>query len=301
MNYLNGNLSYLNVSLDEITCFYSDGTVKQNGAYSGLSTIKETIYNVARINDKGMPLMVYLPKDNTDTSVGYLFMNINLDYILYDFNGYQVNSYLCSYDETLSTSQTINPINDYASTYTAGDEGNESAYCFEEYNYGYYQTGFTNDNNQSVFDLSNTRNYFADIESSDLTGKVWNAYDSRPDNSLYYNYCLKFTGYQLTSNGLNIRSASNTRGSIIYNSWQTAFDQGYGNGYVNGHVDGYNEGVGQSLTGEAATAFDYIGGAFGAVTSIMELQVLPHITLGLVFSIPLVLIVIMTIFKLVKK
>lgn len=297
MNYLNGNLTYEATTLNQITSFYSDGTITQNGAYSGASTIKDTIFNVTLINNKGAPLMVYLPKDNAMTSEGYLFFNVNLDYILYEFASYQVNAQLCKYNEALDTTQTFTSVNDYATYFNGGEEGYLSGYCFEDYDYSYYNTQFSTDSKQSVFDLSNTRDYFNNIDGSDLTGKIWNIYNSRPDNSLYYNYCLKLSGYQLTTNQLTIKNASNTRGSSIFKSWQTAYDNGYGNGYQNGYADGYNH----NMDKDTLTAFDYIGTAFSSVGGILEIEVLPHVTLGLVFSIPLVLVVIMTIFKLVKK
>jgi len=87
---------------------------------------------------------------------------------------------------------------------------------------------------------------------------------------------------------------------------QNGYDLGYYQGYNNGQYDGYKTGydngkASAGLDNDTATAFTYIGGAFNAVSSIMSMEVLPHVTLGLCFSIPLVLILIMTIFKLIRK
>lgn len=86
----------------------------------------------------------------------------------------------------------------------------------------------------------------------------------------------------------------------IDNHGADEFNNGYGFGYNDGYQNGFNDGV-SSVGSEAHTAFAYLSEAFGAVNTIMNLQVLPHITLGLCFSIPLTLVLIMTIFRLVKK
>lgn len=97
-------------------------------------------------------------------------------------------------------------------------------------------------------------------------------------------------------------------GSYVENARAEGYQNGYNEGYLNGYDTGYNTGyddgyaVGHSgIDDNSANAFSYIGIAFRSVASIMELEVLPHITLATCFSIPLVFVLIITIFKLVKK
>lgn len=95
-------------------------------------------------------------------------------------------------------------------------------------------------------------------------------------------------------------------GSVYSHIRQEGYDEGKSAGYNQGKQDGYQEGLrdGQAMadmTPENATAFSYIGHAFEAVGNVLSIEVLPHITIGTCFSIPLVLILIMTIFKLVRK
>lgn len=273
---------------------YSDGTIINNGDTLGQTSIKDTLFGLYQQNEKGAPLITYLPKSSTE---GYLFMNVNLDYIYYTFVSYQVNVTLVTFSESQTINDTLSQVSDYVSPYTMGEYGYMSDYAFGTLQYDIYYTSYSNEVRESVFDLSMTRNYFADISSENLEGKLFNILPSKPDNSLYYNYALKISGSNLAINKLDILGASDIRGQAIFNSWRTAFDSGYANGYQNGLADGFNS----RIDTNTATAFDYIGRAFGAVNNILAIEVLPHVTIGLCFSIPLVFVLIMTIFKLVKK
>lgn len=99
---------------------------------------------------------------------------------------------------------------------------------------------------------------------------------------------------------LNVHASSSVNigiGSPIYDTYQQGFNNGYANGYLNGRTD-YSGG---GIDNATLDAFDYIGAGFNAVTNILSLEVLPHVTLGLVFSIPLTFVIIATLFKLIKR
>lgn len=81
----------------------------------------------------------------------------------------------------------------------------------------------------------------------------------------------------------------------------TAYQNGYASGVYTGYQNGFADGQATQMNTETATAFTYISGAFHAVDNILSIEVLPHITLGICFAIPVILIMIMTIFKIVKK
>lgn len=120
----------------------------------------------------------------------------------------------------------------------------------------------------------------------------------RGENISYYIPYLYMENYE----GDNIYLSYGAPYSDIANE---EYDRGYGNGYSSGWVQGNQNGfdIGVSVGGNSntANAFTYIQQTFNAVGGLLELEVLPHVTLGLCFSIPLVFVLIMTIFKLVRK
>ena len=95
-------------------------------------------------------------------------------------------------------------------------------------------------------------------------------------------------------------------GAPYHDIANSEYQRGYGNGSASGYVTGYDAGYttgvnSQPIQVQEATAFSYITNAFQVVNNVMSLEVLPHVTIGLVFSIPLVFVLIMVIFKLVRK
>lgn len=163
-------------------------------------------------------------------------------------------------------------------------------YGYNNYTYGSYSRSV--DSDYHIFDYSNLR------------------YD---DSLTYYNDSMPIRGENMSvyNDYLIITNASSGVYKISYGRpfaqmRDDSYNQGYGNGFASGYVQGqdigFQNGVNSQGTPQAqATAFTYIEGAFRAVSNIMTLEVLPNITLGLAFSIPLVFVLIMTIFKLVRK
>ena len=96
-------------------------------------------------------------------------------------------------------------------------------------------------------------------------------------------------------------------GSPLYDLANSEYQRGYGAGYSGGWVDGNSNGYQQGINAngnigtQEATAFSYIGTAFNSVGQLLSIEIIPNITLGLCFSIPLVFTLILTIFKLVRK
>lgn len=146
--------------------------------------------------------------------------------------------------------------------------------------------------------------YNADLRTEDVClydlNMTGNSSLIATNNLRFYNHFLMLDNDNEENYKLELTLGSNY--SYVYNNaYDTGYSGGYGTGYNNGYQNGFNDGHATNETIETAQAFDYIGGAFGAVASILEIEVLPHISLGLCFSIPLVLVLIMTIFKLVRK
>lgn len=297
MNYLNGELNW-SFQPSQALCFYNDNSVVQNGNVSGDYNVRDYIRNFASQNNKGMPDMVYIPNPSTTSSMGYLFFNVKMDYIYFSVASYQIEFALYTFDNDIlndmSTQESVTYLR------TSDENGQCSQNTFETMTYGRYKTWFGSQRS-SVFDLSRMQYYFNDIPSDELENHVFNAYDSRPDNSLFYKYCLRVSGYNINTNTITIHHASDKMGSAIYNSWQTAMETGYTSGYGNGYADGYADGYNTNLDHETLNAFNYISQAFTAVSDVLAIQILPHVTLGLVFSIPMVFTLILLTFKLVKK
>lgn len=304
MNYLNGELNWT-FNPSQLLCFYGDNTLIENGALSGNGSVKEYIRNMATFNNKGMPDMVYVPGVGSGaTYEGYLFFNVKMDYIYFSVASEQIELKLCTFDENVNMPSLYESV-EQSYTYLVQDNDYWELPCdttyFTSYQYNAYNPQFNSLVKSSVFDLSRLQYYFNDIPSDELENHVFNAYDSKPDNSLFYKYCLKVSGYNIHQNTITIHHASDKMGSAIYNSWQTAMDTGYTSGYGNGYADGYADGFNSNLDHDTVNAFNYISQAFTAVSDVLAIQILPNITLGLVFSIPMVFTLILLTFKLVKK
>lgn len=123
-------------------------------------------------------------------------------------------------------------------------------------------------------------------------------YAVRGENVTYNKYILEYTPNALSNIKISYGSPFST---IANNEYQRGYNGGYATGYVEGQQYGFEQGLHSGIDSNTANALGYVKQAFGVVDNIMSLQVLPNITLGLVFSIPMVLVAIMVIFRIVKK
>lgn len=179
--------------------------------------------------------------------------------------------------------------------YPLEDGGNAlNTYCIYSYmNYSAPLTGAEyiitiKGNKESVYDFSNTTlgsNYreYAEIVTS---------------GEAYYYHIFNIEG--------NVSNLSISYGTPFYDEYESGYAIGYRSGEINGKREGYTEGleVGKTMGGvdtNTYQAFGYIGQTFESIGSILEIEVLPHITLGLCFSIPFVLVMIMVLFRMLKK
>ena len=206
-----------------------------------------------------------------------------LEYMIYGSSngGNELHGYINNEGDTIDDLSSITNYYKYASRQNISDV------LGEENNYGgFYVSNFT----YCVFDYSNLKD-FRDGDSF---------YTIRGENTSFYKVANEF---YYSSNSQNIYLSY---GAPTYSEYQRGFQNGYNDGFTSGWVQGNENGyiLGQNSNGlenTTANAFDYIGSAFGAVNSIMQLEILPNITLGVAFTIPMVFVLIMTIFKLVRK
>ena len=238
------------------------------------------IDNYARNNNKDVYGFIYKPLGSNPR----LFLTNKCDYLFIQNTGsYGVDVDNFVYDNTTNTS---NDAEDYLNLGLMDS-------------HDYFNALVSDD----VFTYYNAT-YYANLRTDDVCLYDFNMVGSSSliaTNTLrFYNHFLMIDNGNEENYTLNLTIGSNY--SYVYNNaYASGYSGGYGTGYNNGYQNGFNDGQATNETLEAAQAFDYIGGAFGAAASILEIEVLPHITLGLCFSIPLVLVLIMTIFKLVRK
>ena len=162
---------------------------------------------------------------------------------------------------------------------------------------GYYNHDFYYDDFDVSIDRGETcyfdySNQYFPIDSSYLNWYVSHYYDSDSISYDFYYSVIEMDkqGTIIVGGGRPYQSAS-----------LTAYQNGYASGVYTGYQNGFADGQATQMNTETATAFTYISGAFHAVDNILSIEVLPHITLGICFAIPVILIMIMTIFKIVKK
>lgn len=79
-----------------------------------------------------------------------------------------------------------------------------------------------------------------------------------------------------------------------------AYGLGYTDGYNTGETAGYNQGYSEGSTGMSSNPFKLIANAFDAVASILNIQVLPNLTLGVIIFTPIIVIIILVVVKFIR-
>lgn len=215
--------------------------------------------------------------------VTYTFLNSKVDYIVhgggYIYRGLHLDN---------SPNTTLSDLIGYRNYPVQSQNG---YFSFSEFTYDYY-VGQVNET-YSVYDLSNfkyeTGSYLTD--TTVIPG----------ENVSFSNNILLKTDYSQLGCYL-------AYGSPLSDAYNDGFTSGYSGGYstglVNGIEQGYQQGLsagGGNIGSQSATAFSFIGSAFNAAGGVLSIEVLPNITLGTCFAIPMVFVLIITIFKLVRK
>lgn len=255
-------------------------------------------YGIALINKNGnvvysvadysidMPYNTIL-QDTLDYISDVLQTNIN-DFIgIYyfaDYEGYFIPFYGRADYYIFSNAYPTDSVNIYLQYVEEVDEELYNAQPREVYYNKYFEADYF------ALNLGTNRPYGYSV--------VTNYFNNVFDETFYNNFDRNI--YDIGwSTGNNIRIGWYTEDNTAYDN---GYYQGYGEGYNNGREAGYQEGyrVG-SLSDEQANAFTYIGNAVGAVGHILEIEILPHISLGLVASIPIVFGILMSFIRLVKK
>lgn len=289
-NYIEHTYNYsapsLSIGENVIYCFFSNGE-GANFSYDGLdenTQVLELMYYVANkanrdYSAKGNLIACQIfsyPSANNYHSE--LLLTNRLDFVQVGGSFYaQGRRYDDIMNDTLYGGVGHN-------NYYGGNDLN-----FTTYNYGYYTT--INDNSYSVYDLTNYKYEDSEDYRTDTIA-------IRGENTAFYTHHLVGALYQAPQLSLSYGAPIS---SIANSEYERGHSAGYSTGWVEGQKYGFEQGYNSGIDGNTHNALGYIKQAFGVVDTIMQLQVLPNITLGLVFSIPMVLVAIMVIFKIVKK
>jgi hypothetical protein len=146
-----------------------------------------------------------------------------------------------------------------------------------------------------------TAGYFS-VTNYYYAGSILSPESGKPD------YGIQFAGtigndYSLWRYSLGYNSGYNTGYNtgnsdgyddgheVGYNDgYNEGHDDGYNDGYNEGHGDGYNEGHDDGVN-EVSSNFgvwDLFSNAFGSIGNILNIQLFPGVTLGLMLSVPIV-------------
>lgn len=281
------------------TFFYSDGSLEvvtdTDFVEQSSTTLEELMYYGANYSNRflqsehGGSLVSFAYCESQTTAKQLIFCHTDrLEYAVFGSNigvgTLQGLQFLESEGDTLDEMSGIdnyynphgyNPFSDF------NDEGSL---------YGYYSIGLTLQNGYAVFDYSNIN--YENVVSPYLP--------IRGENMNFYTYVNDLSWTNVPT---YITFAYGAPTKQAYNEGrQNGYQDGYQAGWVNGQQYGYDQGVHSGgLDKPTADAFTYLGKAFEVVDNVLSIQVLPNITLGLCFSIPLTVVIITVLFKLMRK
>lgn len=297
-NYIQQTFSLDDRLVNDLTAvlYASDGSSYYvsavNPNYNNGSPFYETLgyyanyFNRNYANNGNLDLIAIAYMDDRDLTT--LFINNKVDFLLFETRNSNLVINIQCVDYKASNGNYY-PIEDgdIMADYLQYDEHEASPYLYNNTSYGNYQLTLNQYYSKSVFDFSNLKGDNYRLNSLAIRGENIAFYD--------YGFCIdSHVDYLDFSYGSPTYQLENV-------AYQNGYNSGYQAGYVNGNNAGYTLGVNTQIDGNTATAFSYVTQAFNAVGGILELEVLPHVSLGLCFSIPLILVLIMTIFKLVRK
>lgn len=162
---------------------------------------------------------------------------------------------------------------------TLVDDGKNVRYSFE----------FNNANDVVVYSFLCT--YFNNFSYNDTSigdlGRLWSLYTS-------YGAWFVFETNEFSEQYLLASFADDTRGGSAEN-WQA----GYQTGLAYGYQQGYEQGSADN-NGLSTNPFDLISNAFSSLASILNITILPHLTLGVLIFTPLIFGILIVLFRMIK-
>lgn len=232
--------------------------------------------------------------DNDDYEFDFTFIPITYDYIIFNFGDNVARDiYLMSTARELfvNTGVGIHISNrsDLIWSINFDDITNNFDYYFIAYNYNqiiniedyltdFYNYGYNNGSDDG-YDTGYGRGYDNALYNGYITG-----YDDGLDDGYITGYDTGYDeGYADGSEGAFDEGYAQARdefGAYIDDKWQ-GYNDGYDYGYDLGYYLGYNE------SGNLGFA-DLIGQVFVGLGSFLSIELLPNITFGAIFAVPLV-------------
>ena len=193
---------------------------------------------------------------------------------------------------------------------------NSDGESFTQYNthvFDYVQIQYDTSKNYPVYSINlkmhvNSSNFYFNFRygrysiydnDNNLTYSNWSSACSGFDET-YYAVYMSFA----KTNQFNWLGTGNAVFNDYYNQgYNDGYNLGYGYGYDTGEDYGYDQGYYdglQSAEQGETTMFSLISQAFNAVASILDIQVLPNLSLGLLIFTPLIVTIIIVVVKMVK-
>lgn len=80
----------------------------------------------------------------------------------------------------------------------------------------------------------------------------------------------------------------------------TGYSTGYADGLANGYNVGYNDGYTTGSTGLSTNPFNLVSNAFDSIASLLNIEILPFLTLGTLIFVPLIVLILIVLFKMFK-
>lgn len=140
------------------------------------------------------------------------------------------------------------------------------------------------------------RGIFDDFDG-ELSGEVVTIqqYDLLNLSSVYLNYGV--FGVSRFDDFGEIFVEIQTEGNMTYGQ---GYNSGYSTGYNSGYQTGYQEGQAAPSDQRQNSVFDLLTGAFNAIAGILNINILPGLTLGVLLFTPVIVTIIIVVVKMIK-
>lgn len=148
------------------------------------------------------------------------------------------------------------------------------------------------------------RYHYLPVKYIDSNGNTYNNFHTTGnavyDFTNYQNVNFNILdGYLMFKESENLVYWNELKGNNSTNIEET-YIMGYEQGYENGKTAGYDEGYQVGSTGMTSNPFNLIRNAFDSIAGILNIQVLPNLTLGVLIFTPIIVVIIIVVVKFLR-
>lgn len=152
-----------------------------------------------------------------------------------------------------------------------------------DYNYRTITLNLANSQVRNVIILEFDNGLFTGDFTSGVANNNASDYRLYYDGFVFANYTTFYSAWRYTTGD-------------YWDGYYAGEEYGYQQGYYYGKSDGYQEGLDSQPTG----AFNLITTAFNSIASILNIDILPNLSLGLLVFLPVVIVVIIVVVKMIR-